>query len=276
MTRTTASTNRSDAVTGMIESKGQNVRYRVEGDGTPLLMINGIGAPLEFWKPLQAHLGGFQTIAVDPPGTGRSSSPRGRFRMRDYATVMGDLLIHLQIDRAHVIGLSLGGMMAQEFAHRAPERVNKLVLAGTTCGLGGVPVPPSTWGALGNPMRFISARHYRKIAPIFYGDGVLQDPTLLDEHMAIRSECPVSVRGYYAQLRAAMMWSSRPWLHSLRMPVLVVAGSEDRLVPVRNGRIIASGVRDGRLEVIEGGSHVCLLQEAAHTSHIIRAFLEEE
>ena len=146
------------------------------------------------------------------------------------------------------------------------------MLAGTTCGLGGVPVPPRAWGALMNPLRFVSASQYRKIAPVFYGDEVRQDPTLFESHMALRSAMPISPRGYYAQLRAAWTWTSRPWLHRLHMPVLVIAGDRDRLVPLRNGRIIASRVRDGRLEVIRGGSHVCLLQAAPHTSQLIRDF----
>jgi poly(3-hydroxyoctanoate) depolymerase len=261
------------AETGFIETAGQGVRYRVRGDGPPLLLIHGIGAPLEFWRPLEARLDDFRTITVDPPGTGRSSTPRGRFGMREYATVMEDLLTHLGVGRANVLGLSLGGMMAQELAHRSPQRVRKLVLASTTCGLGSVPVPPRTWAAVANPTRFYSHRHYRKIAPILYGEQIVEDPALLDEHLEIRRRCRPSIRGHYAQLRAAIAWTSRPWLRKLQMPVLVIAGSEDRLVPVANGRMIASSVRDGRLEIIDGGSHVCLLQHAPRTSQLIRDFL---
>jgi poly(3-hydroxyoctanoate) depolymerase len=262
--------------TGFIETAtGESVRYRVRGDGRPLLMIHGIGAPLEFWGPLEDHLADFQTVTVDPPGVGRSSTPRGRFGMREFAEVMDGLLTHLGLDSANVLGLSLGGMMAQELARRSPERIEKLVLASTTCGLGSVPVHPRTWAAIASPARLYSRRHYRKIAPILYGEQVLEDPALLEEHMEIRRRSRPSLRGHYVQLRAAATWSSLPWLRRLDMPVLVIQGSEDQLVPVANGRIIASLVRNGRLEVIEGGSHVCLIQDAHRTSQLIRDFLEE-
>jgi poly(3-hydroxyoctanoate) depolymerase len=274
--RTTSPSISQHGETGFIESAGQGVRYRVRGDGPPLLMIHGVGAPLEFWRPLEEELEDFQTITVDAPGAGRSSTPRGSFGMRQYAGVMDDLLTHLGLDSVNVLGLSLGGMMAQELAHRSPQRVEKLVLASTTCGLGSVPVHPRAWAAIANPARFYSRRHYRKIAPILYGRQIIEDPALLEEHLEIRRRCKPSIRGHYAQLRAASTWTSLPWLRKLDMPVLVIVGSDDQLVPVINGRMIASTVRDGRLEIIEGGSHVCLVQESAHTSRLIRGFLQED
>ncbi|MBC2590213.1 alpha/beta fold hydrolase [Rhodococcus aetherivorans] len=84
-------------------------------------MINGIGLPLEFWRPLEARLGRFRTITVDPPGSGHSSVPRGRFGVREHAGVIDDLLEHLGIDSAGVLGLSFGGMVAQELARRVPD-----------------------------------------------------------------------------------------------------------------------------------------------------------
>ena len=262
--------------TGFIEtSAGGSVRYRVRGDGPPLLMIHGIGAPLEFWGPLEEELADFQTITVDAPGVGESSTPPGRFGMRDFAGVMDDLLAHLELDSASVLGLSLGGMMAQELARRSPGRVEKLVLCSTTCGLGGLPVPPKTWAAIVNPARLYSRKHYLKVAPLMYGEQIRDDPTLLEQHMAIRRDAKPSLRGHFVQLRAAATWSSLPWLRSLDMPVLVIAGSDDRLIPLTNARLLASLVRDGRLEVIEGGSHLCAIQEAPRIAAIIRDFLEE-
>jgi pimeloyl-ACP methyl ester carboxylesterase len=194
--------------------------------------------------------------------------------MRHFAAVMADVLGHLGLDSANVLGLSLGGMMAQELARRSPQRVEKLVLASTTCGLGSVPVHPRTWAAIASPARFYSQRHYRKVAPIIYGERIVDDPALLDEYLAIRARFRPSIRGHYLQLRAATTWSSRPWLPKLEMPVLVISGSDDRLVPLANARMIAFAVKDGRLEIIDGGSHACLLQEAARTSQLIRRFIQ--
>jgi pimeloyl-ACP methyl ester carboxylesterase len=261
--------------TQFMQTAGLRVRYRVRGDGPPLLMIHGLGAPLEFWRPLEARLGRFQTITVDPPGSGHSSLPRGRFGLREYAGVMDDLLKHLRIDSAGVLGLSLGGMIAQELARRSPRRVEKLVLASTTCGLGGMPVPLRAWTAIANPARFYSQAHQRKIAPLLYGERIVGDPALLDEHIEIRRHCRPSMRGHFRQLRASSTWTSRPWLRHLQMPVLVITGSDDRLVPVINGRIIAKAVAHGRLEIIDGGSHVCVLQDTARVAQLIGDFFDE-
>lgn len=113
-------------------------------------------------------------------------------------------------------------------------------------------------------------------APILYGERIIEDPALLEEHIELRCHCRPSMRGHYAQLRAASTWTSRPWLRDLQMPVLVISGSDDRLVPVANGRMIASAVANGRLEVIDHGSHVCVIQETSRTSRVISEFLAED
>ncbi|MGX7733155.1 alpha/beta fold hydrolase [Rhodococcus sp. 2H158] len=258
-----------------MKTAGLRVRYRVRGDGPALLMINGIGLPLEFWRPLEARLGRFRTITVDPPGSGHSSVPRGRFGLREHAGVVDDLLEHLGIDSAGVLGLSFGGMVAQELARRSPGRVEKLALASTNCGLGGMPSPPRALTAVFNPVSFYSPAYFRKVAPLIYGEGIVDDPALLDEHLEIRRDCRPSLRGHVVQLRAAFEWTSRPWLRHLPMPVLVIAGSDDRLVPTVNGRIIAKAVPHGRLEIIDGGSHLCVLQETARAAQLIGDFLDE-
>lgn len=270
MRSSTASVTR-DGETGFIKTAGQRVRYRVRGEGPPLLMIHGIGAPLELWRPLESRLSDFCTITVDPPGAGHSSTPRGRFSMRQFAEVMDDLLTHLRLDRANVLGLSLGGMMALELARRSPERVEKLVLASTSCGWS---PNPMTMSIVATPVRYYARRHHEQDAPVRYDQQVEQDPSLLRLQWELRGDYTPSVRGYLVQLRAALTWSSRPWLRRLEMPVLAIAGSDDSIVPVANSRTIASAVRDGRLEVVPGGKHLCLFKESVKTSRLIRDFLQ--
>lgn len=271
----TADTAR-DARIGFFETAGQRVRFGVRGDGPPLLLIHGIGAPLELWGSFESELGEFSTITVDPPGVGGSTTPDGRFGMREFAGVMDDLLTHLGIDAAHVLGLSLGGMIAQELAHRSPERVDKLVLASTTCGIGGTPPNPMAMAVISTPARYYSRRHFDLVAPLLYGEQAGKDPSLLRAQWQVLREFRPSPRGYWLQLRAAFTWSSRPWLSKLEMPVLALSGSDDRIVPPANARFIASTVRDGRLSIIPGGGHLCLLRDSPQTSQIIRAFLRDD
>jgi pimeloyl-ACP methyl ester carboxylesterase len=264
MRSTTPSATR-DGETAYVETAGQRVRYRVRGDGPALLMIHGIGAPLELWLPLESKLSDFRTITVDPPGTGLSSTPRGRFGMERFGEVMDDLLTHLGLDSANVLGLSLGGVMAQELARRSPDRVEKLVLVSTSCGLKASPM------SLARSATNARLRSRRQVDRDLAAGS---DPSILRLHWELLGQYTPSIRGYVGQLREALTWSSRSWLGELDMPVLVITGDDDRLVPLDNSRIIASTVSDGRLEIIPGGGHLCLFKESVHTSQLIREFLQ--
>jgi pimeloyl-ACP methyl ester carboxylesterase len=261
--------------TGYIETTGQRVRYRVRGDGPPLLMIHGVGASLELWRPLESLLGDFRTITVDPPGAGRSSTPRGRFGMRRFAGVLDDLLTHLGVESASVLGLSLGGMMAQELAYRRPDRVERLILASTSCGWGSTPGNPMAMAVIATPARYYSRRHFNQVAPILYGKQILSDRGLLEEQWHIRHRLRPKLRGYAVQMGAAWTWSSLPWLGKLEMPVLAITGSDDPIVPATNSRQIVSKVRDGRVEVIPGGGHLAVIEEAHAAARMLRNFIRE-
>lgn len=257
--------NQRRARTGYLDSTGQRIRYRVRGDGPPLLMLHGIGAPLGLWRPLESRLGDLTTITVDPPGAGRSTTPRGSFGMRDYAAVMDDLVAHLGFGSVNVLGLSLGGMIAQELAHRHPDRVERLVLASTSCGWG---APRVSWGPLAALAQPHPVTRRRRPSPGDAGGSLLRDWA--------REPHRPSLRGYAVGLRAAFTWSSLPWLEELPMPVLAITGDDDPVVPPENSRIIATKVPRGRLEVLEGRGHLAVLRDPQRASRLIDDFLREE
>src|SRR4051812_1275245 len=119
---------------------GLDVFVRERGDGTPLLMINGLGANVEMWGPVEERLSASaRTIVFDAPGTGRSATPLWPQSIPASAAVAEALLDALGHERADVLGFSLGGLVAQELAHRAPRRVRRLALAGTAVGWGSMP-----------------------------------------------------------------------------------------------------------------------------------------
>jgi pimeloyl-ACP methyl ester carboxylesterase len=150
-------------------------------------------------------------------------------------------------------------------------RARKLILASTACGVGSVPSPPLRLAAMVSPLRFYSRDLCTKMATVFYGDD---DTELLREHMEIRARIPTSVRGFYVQMAAAATWSSLPWLHDLDLPALVIYGTADRAFPAVNGRLLARRLRQVRLEMVSGGSHMWLLQEPERSARMITEFLE--
>jgi poly(3-hydroxyalkanoate) depolymerase len=223
------------------------------------------------WDPLRAQLDGVTTIAFDAPGTGASSVSLRPLRLPGLARLTMSLLDELGFDRVDVLGYSFGGLLAQELAHRGPDRVGRLVLAATTYGVGTVPGRPEAIAALCTPWRYYSAWYFDVIAPSTFG-GRMRDvaqPSLRD----VRLDRPPSLVGYGQQLFAIVGWSSLPWLHRLVQPTLVLCGDDDPIVPVMNARVLARRIPGAQLVVVPGGGHLMLLDSAPELAPVIQRFL---
>jgi poly(3-hydroxyoctanoate) depolymerase len=235
----------------------------------------GLGGNVEMWEPLIAAMGGGrQIITYDAPGTGESEMPRRPLRMGRLAGVVTGLLDELGYDRVDVLGVSFGGAVAQQLAVQAPDRVGRLILAATACGLGGVPGNPFALGILLTPFRYYSRSYLRLVAPILYGGGV-GDGQLLEQQVLARLHRPPSLLGYYLQMAALAGWSSLPFIRRIRQPTLVMAGDDDHIVPLINGRILARLIPEARLHVLHGGGHLFLLDRARESADAIQEFLEK-
>ena len=261
-----------------VDADGVRIRTAVRGSGHPLLILTGIGASLELSAPLEHALNtnGVQTIALDAPGTGESTRYRRPRRMPGLARTVERTIEALGYEQVDVLGVSFGGVLAQQLAHQAPQRVRRLVLAATAAGvpgLGGVPGSPRVLLALATPGRYRSPDYYRRVAGALYGGQARRDPdSLLHGSIARFSKAP-SVRGYLGQLYAISFWTGLPWLWRLKQPTLVLAGDDDPIVPVINGRILARLIRKARLEIIHGGGHLFLLERPAELAGLIAPFL---
>jgi poly(3-hydroxyoctanoate) depolymerase len=252
---------------------GLRVRYRVGGEGRPLLLMQGIGASVELWGTLPDHLEGFTTIAFDHPGAGLSEAPPRLVPMRHFARVAADLLTHLGYDEADVLGFSFGGMVAQELAHAYPERVRRLVLVATSCGWGGVPAGPAALAAMATPYRYYSPSYFQLVAPVLYGGAANRDSARVQEQAEARRRRPPSVRGYYVQLFAAWSWSSIQWVGELTCPALVLCGSDDPITPIFNSQILARDLAHGELLEVADGGHLFLVESAAEVAPHVVEFL---
>jgi poly(3-hydroxyalkanoate) depolymerase len=254
---------------------GSLVRVSIRGHGRPLLLIMGLGGNIEMWDPLERALSshGVQTIAYDAPGTGESPPRLIPPRMSKLARHAAHLLDALALPRADILGVSLGGAVAQELALHNPHRVRRLVLAGTTCGLGSIPGHPLALAALATPLRYYSPRFFRLIAPLLYGPGAARDDRMLRTHLASRHARPPSLYGYVGQLSAAAGWTSLPWLHHVQAPTLVLAGDLDRVVPPLNARILAARLPNARRQMLHGG-HLFLLENPRAAADVITRFLD--
>jgi len=258
-----------------VDVDGARLRVGVRGTGRPLLLLMGIGGNLEMWEPFEAALDGrgVQTITVDAPGTGGSASYRFPRRMRGLARTVHRLVETLGYAEIDVLGVSFGGMLAQQLAHQAPALVRRLVLAATGPGLGGVPGSPRVVLALATPRRYTSADYFRRIAGDIYGGAARRDPDAALHGSVARFTRPPTLRGYLAQLYAVAGWSSMPWLCRLPQPTLVIAGDDDPIVPLVNGRLLTYLIPDARLHVVPGGGHLFLLERPDEIAPLVTAFV---
>ncbi len=254
----------------------QRLRVMVEqrGAGRPLLLVNGIGATGDLFRPFRQHLTDRETIAFDAPGVGGSPEPLYPPTMRQLAGLVAGLIDELGHDRVDVLGLSWGGALAQELARRHPRSVRRLVLAATMPGWTSLPGRPLAMSILMSPARYYSPDYLRRVAPTLYGGDIRRHPRLLAEHASLRASQPPTRLGYLYQLSALRRWTSLPWLHRLPHRTLVLAGDDDPIVPLANARLIANRVPAGRLHVVEGAGHLFLFTRAEEMASVVSDFLE--
>jgi poly(3-hydroxyalkanoate) depolymerase len=257
--------------------EGQTLRYaRRAGrsDEPALLICNGIGANLELLAPFVAALDDRAVVTFDVPGTGGSPAPRLPYRLHHIAGLADRLLTRLgHPGPVDLLGISWGGALAQQFVHDHPGRCRKLVLAATSCGVLMVPGRLSVLRKLASPRRYRDPAYLRRIAPEIYGGAIRRNAGLIDRHLA-HIEAPHGL-GYLYQLGALWGWTSLPWLFRLRQPTLILAGTEDPIVPAINGWILAQLIPEARLVTIEDG-HLFVVTSAPAVAARVTAFLMEQ
>jgi pimeloyl-ACP methyl ester carboxylesterase len=258
------------------EAPGFRMAYEVHGDGFPLLLINGLGGDRREWlAQVPAFAKRFRVIAFDNRGSGESESPPGPYTTGGMADDAAALLALLGPGRVHVLGVSLGGMIAQEIALRHPGRVERLVLACTTPG-GDVTVRPSP-EALAAFVRSPGGdreAELRRMIPWLYTERFRREnPGEIEAFLARRLSAPASLEGYAAQLAAAVGHSAGDRLGGIRAPTLVIAGTADLVVPPVNSERIAERIPGARLALLPGAPHRLFAENAEAFNREVLDFL---
>jgi poly(3-hydroxyalkanoate) depolymerase len=257
----------------LLEVGGQVLRVgirRGEKARPPLLLFNGIGASIESIAPFLDALNGPETIMFDVPGVGGSPAPWLPYRPWMLVRLSARLLEQLGYEQVDVLGVSWGGALAQQFAFQQAKRCRRLVLAATSPGHLMVPGKLTVLLKMATPRRYKDPDYMNKVAGEIYGGALRESPELVRDHL--RHVRWSSDYGHYLQLIAGVGWSSLPWLPFLSQPTLVIAGTDDPIVPVANGRILATLIPDARLVTIDDG-HLFLVTSADKSAEIISKFL---
>jgi pimeloyl-ACP methyl ester carboxylesterase len=264
---------------GVAANRGVWISWRGVGapatDAAPLLMIMGLAASSRGWYRLLPHLArDRECVVFDNRGTGYSDRPRGPYSMEDF---VGDTLSVMDaagLERPHVIGASMGGMIALQLALAVPERVRSLTLACTTAG-GGRGAPRALAAMALRPLLGIR-RTFEMTTPIMYSRRTrTQHPERLEQDFERRLLDATPAASVMSQMAAIARHDVRDRLGELTAPTLVIHGLEDGMVPADRGRALAEGIRGARLRLLPDTAHILGTDAEEETAGAIGEFLEE-
>lgn len=258
----------------VVENQGAKIYWDEAGAGPPVLLIMGLGATSDWWwrtRPVLAAR--YRTIAIDNRGAGRSDVPPGPYSMALMASDTAAVLDAAGVDRAHVIGVSMGGMIAQEFALQYPGRVQSLVLGCTAAGgPNAVRAESVATQALTGRTSMTPEQAEEAVIPFLYDASTPRER--IEEDLAVRRPWYPTMVGYAAQLQAIFPWQSFDRLPQVAAPTLVIHGQCDRLVPAGNGELIASRIPGAKLVLIPHAGHLFTTDQPEAAQKALLEFLD--
>jgi len=248
------------------------VHYVEAGQGSPVLLLHGLGGSHEMWLPILPELAqSYRVIAADHRGHGASDKPRGQYTIRLFAHDWLALMEALKLNRAHLLGLSMGGAIAMRLAVEAPHRVRSLILIDTWA----YPHPEFLAMlrqrleklAAGDPAAYAEAAIPQVYSPRF----IQANPQAMADYRArVARANPDSLR---SAIGACMSHDMHGALRRIQAPTLVIVGSDDRLVPPSHSEYLQRAIPRASLKVIEGSGHIPHLEAPAQFLQVVRGFL---
>jgi pimeloyl-ACP methyl ester carboxylesterase len=235
---------------------GVKIYWDEEGEGPPILLIMGLSYPSAMWHRVRPALARhYRTIAFDNRGAGRSDSPPGPYSMKQMAEDAAAILDAAGVNRAHVYGVSMGGMIGQEFAQQCPQRVLSLILGCTSPGgRNSVLAEQAARDLLMGRHTLPPEEAMQASVPYIYDPGTPRER--IDEDLALRRQWFPRPESYVAQLQAILGWESYDWLDQIQAPTLLIHGQSDRLVPARNSEIMAERIPGAKLVLLPHAGHI--------------------
>jgi 3-oxoadipate enol-lactonase len=259
-----------------VDNQEARIYWDEQGHGAPVLLIMGLGYTSHMWhrtRPVLTQR--YKTIALDNRGVGRSDVPPGPYPIALMASDAAAVLDAAGAESAHIFGVSMGGMIAQEFALQYPKRVRSLVLGCTAAG------GPTAVRADAEATQMLMTRD--KMTPeqaIEAPVPFIYDSTTprqrIDEDLAIRKPWLPRPEAYTSQLQGIIAWEAYSRLTRIAAPTLVIHGENDRLVPPANGKLIAERIPGAKLVMIPHASHLFTTDQPEAAHRAILKFLDEQ
>jgi pimeloyl-ACP methyl ester carboxylesterase len=255
-----------------VQVNGLSIAYQRAGSGPALVLLHGFSLDSRSWRPqIEGLSDRFTAIAWDAPGAGRSQDPPATFSIGDWAETLAGVLDAIGIQHAHVVGLSWGGLLAQEFYRRYALRVISLILVDTYAGWKGslpAPVPEQRLDAALKDSSLPVDDFVQKYLPGMFGEA--PTPDVQGELAAIMAG--VHPAGFRLMATALARADTRDLLPTVRVPTLLVWGNADKRAPLAVGQAMLKAIPNARLEVIAGAGHLSNLERPTEFNSIVRDF----
>jgi 3-oxoadipate enol-lactonase len=260
-----------------VHVNGIDIYYEIQGTGEPLVLISGFSCDHSYWSLLIPSLAKeYQVICFDNRGTGRTSAPDSPYSIQQMATDTAALLEYIGIEKVHIAGHSMGGLMAQELALAHPEKVETLMLISSFAkGDALFNSIISTWGELASK---IDEKLYQQlILPWVFTDNFYSSPGMIEMviNMAVNYPFPPSNHGLYHQSRAIITCDHSQRLNDIQCPALVLLGKQDILTPLKFSQELAGGIPNAELVVLDSGGHALLIESPEDVASAMLKFLSQ-
>lgn len=255
------------------DNQGVRIYWDEQGSGDALLLIAGIGCPSQMWSGFRPILAAHnRTLALDNRGTGKSDVPPGPYSVAAMASDAATVLDAAGVQAAHVFGVSMGGIVAQEFALQYAARTRSLILGCTSFGgRNAVRPEPAVRQFLAARGSLSAAEAEQASVPIMY---CAETPrSRIEEDLAVRRQCQTLPHAYVAQFQGVVAWEAYSRLPELRVPTLVIHGDSDRLVPVANGELLAARIPGARCVILPRAGHLFYVDQPEATHAAVVEFL---
>ncbi len=260
----------------IIKINNESLYYEIHGDGEPLILIPGLGTGLWLWfKQVPAFAQFFRTIIFDPHGIGRSDKRGEALTTHTLAATVAELLKALDIEQAHVLGASLGGFVAQEFALGYPQKTISLVLCCTSAGgARHIPPPAIVMQAYASNFHFaVEERIRRNLLLAFAPRYITEHAAEVERVIEMRLSNFVPDDVYMNQVRAGQAFDAEARIPQIKIPTLVISGDADKIVPVENSFNLAAAIPRAKLVTVPGGGHMFFIEQAETFNAAILEFI---
>ncbi|TFH36271.1 MAG: alpha/beta fold hydrolase [Dehalococcoidia bacterium] len=260
--------------------QGVGLYYETSGSGVPVLLISGLGSNTELWRQqtpvLSTH---HRVVRFDNRGSGRSDVPQGPYTVQEMASEAVQLLDALDITAAHIVGSSMGGMIAQEVAIQYPDKALSLTLLAAQCGgTHAFGAAPENAQALEDLATLDMSPQERARAWVPYTlsqDFRTTHPDLVEEYVRESALYPPTTAGLRAQWTALMSYDSWERLPLVTAPALILQGDQDVLVPQENADVLGVRIPDSQVVIIPGAGHSLAFEAAEIVNELLLGFFAE-